>query len=128
MKKSKRRIKIEHFQNLLAVAYADGKLDINEAKLLAEKAEEYNISQKFVNELIDNVNNLELIIPLNNEERTKQLIDSVYMAMVDGEIHLREYNLCLKIAERLGFDKKYLDEIIESIKKLWKSEIKINTN
>ncbi len=122
MEKSKKTIKLEHFQNLVAVAYADGCLDIDEAEFLAERAEEYGFPKKIVDEIIDNVENLEFIIPLNNEEKEEQLTDSVYMAMIDGEIHDREYDLCLKIAEKLDLDKDYLDEIIELTKKLWKGE------
>ena len=122
MKKSKKTIKLEHFQNLVAVAYADEKLDIEEAEFLAQRAEEYGFPKKIVDEIIDNVENLEFIIPLNNEEREEQLTDSVYIAMIDGKIHEREYELCLKIAKKLDLDKSYLDEIIELTKKLWKNE------
>ena len=122
MGKSKKTIKLEHFQNLVAVAYADGHLDMGEAEFLAERAEEYGFSKEIVNEILDKAEKLEFIIPLNNEEREEQLTDSVYMAMIDGEIHDREYELCLKIAEKLDLDKDYLDEIIELTKKLWKEE------
>ena len=105
MKKSKKTIKLEHFQNLVAVAYADEKLDIEEAEFLAQRAEEYGFPKKIVDEIIDNVENLEFIIPLNNEEREEQLTDSVYIAMIDGKIHEREYELCLKIAKKLDLEK-----------------------
>ena len=124
MEKSEETIKLEHFQNLVAVAYADGHLDPNEAKFLAERAEEYGLPKNIVDQIIDNVDNLEFIIPLNDEEREDQLTDSVYMAMVDGSVDKTEYDLCLKIAEKLDFDKSYLDEIIRLTKELWEKENK----
>ncbi len=121
MEKSKITIKLEHFQNLVAVAYADGRLDIKEAEFLAQKAEEYNIKKELVDKIIDNAERLEFIVPANNIEKMNQLTDSVYMAMIDGEVDDREYDLCLIIAKKLDFDKNYLDEIIKLTKKLWNS-------
>lgn len=122
MEKTPHQIKVEHFQNLVAVAYADGKLDKQEVEFLAEKAEENGIPKEIVDKIIDNVDNLEFIIPLNQEEREEQLTDSVYMAMIDGEVHDKEYDLCLKIAEKLDFDQEYLNDIIKLVKNLWKQE------
>jgi tellurite resistance protein len=123
MEKSEQQIKLEHFQNLVAVAFADGSLDKDEASFLAERAEEYGLSKKEVDETIANAENLIFVIPLNDEDRETQLTYSVYIAMVDGAVDDKEYALCLKIAEKLDFDKRYLDEIIELTGKLWaKSE------
>lgn len=122
MSEKGRRIKLEHFQNLVAVAYADGHLELEEAKFLAQRAEDYGLSKTEVDETIDNAENLVFVIPQNEEDRETQLTDSVYIAMVDGKVDEREYSLCLKIAEKLDFDKRYLDEIIELTEKLWASE------
>ncbi len=119
MEKSERRIRLEHFQNLVAVAYADGHLDKKEALFLAERAEDYGLLKSEVDETIDNAENLKFIIPQNDEEREAQLTDAVYIAMVDGNVDEKEYDLCLKIAEKLDFDNRYLDEIIELTGKLW---------
>ncbi len=113
-------IKTEHFQNLVAVAYSDGILQQSELAFLASRAEEYGLDKDVVNRIIDSVDNLEFIIPLNDEDREEQLADAVYMGMIDGEVHGVEYNLCMKIAEKLDFDTEYLDDIIELTKKLWK--------
>lgn len=125
MAKTEKQIKLEHFQNLVAVAYSDGHLDINEAEFLAERAEEYGLPKDIVDTIIDNVNNLEFIIPLNDEEKEEQLTDSVYMAMVDGSVDQREYDLCLKIAQKLDFDQQYLDDIIRLTKDLWEKGINL---
>ena len=121
MAKSERQINLEHFQNLVAVAYADGKLDISEAELLAERAEDYGFPKEIVDEIIDKADNLEFIIPLNTEDREEQLADAVYMSMIDGNVDDKEYDLCMKIAEKLDFDKSYLDKIIAMTKKLWEA-------
>ncbi len=122
MEQNEKLIKIEHFQNLVAVSFADGMLEPDELKFLASRAEDYGIDRAEADSIIESANNLEFIIPMNDEDREEQLADSVYMAMIDGNVHDREYNLCLKIAERLDFDREYLDDIIDLTKKLWKSK------
>ncbi len=115
-----KKIKLEHFANIVAVAASDGKITDEELELLKDRAIEYGLSEKDVNDLLDNAQSLEFIIPMNQVEREEQLSEAVLMSMIDGEIADSEYEICLKIAEKLGFDKKYLNYIIELSKKLSK--------
>ncbi len=115
-----KKIKLEHFANIVAIAASDGKIADEEFELLKERAIEYGLSEKDVNELIDNAESLEFIIPMNQVEREEQLSEAVLMSMIDGNIDQKEYDLCLKIAEKLGFDQKYLNYIIDLSKKLTK--------
>jgi len=112
------QIKLEHFQNIVAIAYADGILTDAESALLKKRALEYGLSEKKVNEILSNASNLELIIPLNEEDKEEQLSEAVYMSMINGDIHENEYNLCLKIAQKLDMTSEYLDEVIKLTKKL----------
>ncbi len=113
-------IKLEHFANLVAVAFSDNYLDEQEQAFLTERAEEYGLPADEVRKLIDSAEELKFIVPLNEEEKEEQLSDVVYMAMIDGKVHEKEYQLCLTIAEKLDFRKQDLDYVIELTKKLWK--------
>ena len=113
-----RKIKVEHFQDLIAVALSDGVLDEEEKEFLNERASEIGFPQDEVNRIIENAGELEFLIPMNKIDREDQLGDAVYMTMVDGEIHEKEYNLCLRLAEKLELDKNYLDHIIDLSQKL----------
>jgi len=115
-----KKIKLEHFANLVAVAYSDGYLEEHEIEFLSERALEYGLPEDEVQKLFDMAAELKFIVPQNDEEKEAQLSDAVYMAMIDGEVHEKEYALCLKIAEKLDFRKKDLDYVIELTKKLWK--------
>lgn len=115
----KKKIKKEHFQNLVAVAYADNVLEDDEMDFLVEKADEFGIEQKEVEEIMNRKDQLQFEIPLNNEDREEQLSDVVFMSMVDGEVADKEYDLCLRIAKKLDFKQKDLDKVIELIKELW---------
>ena len=117
-----RSIKIEHFANLVAVAYSDGFLDREEQEFLTERASDYGLSTDEVERIINKAEKLQFVVPLNSEEKEDQLADIVYMAMIDGEVHEKEYELCLSIAEKLEFKKKDLDHVIELTHKLWRSQ------
>jgi uncharacterized tellurite resistance protein B-like protein len=116
-----RKIKIEHFSNLIAVALSDDILDDEEVEFLHERATEIGIPQDEVDRILQNAGELEFLIPMNKVDREEQLGDAVYMTMVDGEIHEKEYNLCLRLAEKLELDKNYLDHIIDLSQRLSKS-------
>ncbi|MFN8258176.1 MAG: TerB family tellurite resistance protein [Bacteroidales bacterium] len=112
-------IKHEHFANLVAIAYSDGMLDDYEKDFLAERAELFGLDRSMIEETYKQAGELQFMVPMNNEEREEQLSDIVYMAMINGEVHDKEYQLCLHIAEKLNFTKKDLDHIIDLIRKLW---------
>ncbi len=114
-----RSVKLEHFSNLVAVAYSDGFLDNSEKDFLTERAEEYGLSDEEVDDVMKNAEELKFIVPLNFEEKEDQLADIVYMAMIDGVVHEKEYELCLSIAQKLDFGKEDLDHVIELTRKLW---------
>ena len=122
MGQSQRQIKMEHFQNLVAVAFADGVLDDEEEDFLYDKADEFDLPQAEVEDCINNADKLQFVVPLNMEEREDQLADIVFMAMIDGELHEKEYDLCLSIAQRLGLTQQDLDQAIDLTKRLWENE------
>lgn len=117
--KTERTIKLEHFQNIVAIAIADGQFDEPEIEFLKQRAEEFGIRQSKIHEIMHNAKWLEFVVPFNQEDKEEQLSDIVYMTMIDGDIHPKEYELCLRIAEKLDFDESYLNYIIELTKKLW---------
>jgi tellurite resistance protein len=116
-----RKIKVEHFHNLIAVALSDGILDDDEKEFLYERATEIGFPKEEVDNVLQNASELEFLIPMNKVDREEQLGDAVYMTMVDGEIHEKEYNLCLRLAEKLELDKNYLDHIIDLSQRLSRS-------
>lgn len=118
-----RSINEEHFANLVAIAYADNLLSDEEKTFLSERAEDYGLDKAEVENLINKADELKFIVPLNQEEKEDQLTDIVYMAMIDGEVHEKEYNLCLHIAQKLDYTKEELDKVIELTRKLWKVQI-----
>ncbi|QHT65279.1 TerB family tellurite resistance protein [Rhodocytophaga rosea] len=114
-----KKIKQEHFENLVAVAFIDGFLDEEETIFLTEKSEEFGLSEGEAEKIIRQAELLEFIIPKNRVDKEDQLADAVYMSMVNGQVHAKEYELCLQLAQRLGLEPKEVDHMIELITKLW---------
>ena len=111
-----RKVKIEHFKNLVAVAVADGFWHQNEKKLLQAKVEQYGLSTEDVVKILDEAEQLKFVVPQNIIEREEQLKDAVYMALIDGFFHKDEYQLCVNLANRLGFSQRSVDQAIEILK------------
>lgn len=109
---------LNHFKNLACLAIADGTIDADEKDFLIEKSLEYGIDSAEVEKILNNPTEHFYIAPDNTSDREEQLSDAVYIAMIDGEIHEKEYNLCIKFANRLGLTAKDVDEIILLSKKL----------
>ena len=116
---NEKEIKLAHFKNLVAVAIADGFLDEEERDFLVDHAEECGLDHKEVNEVIENADKLEFIVPESAEDREEQLADIVFLTMIDGSIEDKEYELCLNIAQRLELKKDELDEVIALTQRLW---------
>ena len=110
---------MEHFKNLVAIAVADGVLDEAEVSFLEERAEEVGLPEEEVKRIMEAAEGLQFVVPLTVEDREDQLADIVFMSMVDGNIDDREYNLCLRIADKLGMERKEVDQVITLTKKLW---------
>ena len=109
---------IVHIQNLIAVAFADGVFDEVEKEFLYEVAYEYNVSDEQVEELLARSSELEFVVPEDHDEREEQLINIVFMSMLDGDFHENEYALCMDVATRLGLTKEDLDEAVTLTKRL----------
>jgi tellurite resistance protein len=115
-----RNIKLEHFSNLVSVAFADGHFEEEEKQFLEERAEEFGLPAEEVARIMKNSDTLEFIVPDDIDDREEQLADVVFMSMIDGDIEQKEYDLCLNIAERLELKKSDLDEVIALTRRLWK--------
>lgn len=114
-----RKIKLEHFVNLVAIAAADGYLDAREREFLAERAEENGMKVEEFDSIINDADKLQFVVPLNQVECEEQLNDAIFMSIVDGNICEQEYNLCISLGSRLGIEQHEIDAVVDDIKKIW---------
>ncbi|WP_207534742.1 hypothetical protein [Desertivirga arenae] len=105
--------KLAFFQNLILVAAADKVLDNGEGTLLLLIGDKLGLTPADLMPLVDNLSVLSFIIPEDGLQKTLELQTLVQMTMEDGELHDREYTLCLEYAERIGYGKSVLDDMIK---------------
>ena len=107
-----RQKKLSFFQNLILVAAADGTLENQESDFLLTIGNKLGLHADEVMPIAENLGVLSFIIPSNGMQKTLELQTLIQMMLEDGEIHDREYILCLEYAHRIGYTKDILDSMI----------------
>ncbi|UOG76061.1 TerB family tellurite resistance protein [Hymenobacter tibetensis] len=107
--------KLAFFQNLMLVAAADGQLDEQEGQFLVQIGDRLGLSAKEVQPIADNLQVLSFIVPSEGIQRTLELQTLVQMMLQDGEIDPREYGLCMEYANRIGYSKGILDDMVSQL-------------
>lgn len=108
------------YKNLIALAWADGKMHESEVQILKDAAKQIGLSKDEAEELINGSSKFLPFIPENDEEREVQLIQMISIAISDEYFSKEEYELCKIVAKRLGFSE---DELKMIIKLSYKGEI-----
>ncbi|QSE98878.1 tellurite resistance TerB family protein [Fulvivirga lutea] len=93
-----------HLKNLVVLAYSDGVFEESELHNLRNAAKELGVPIEQLDKWIADADNIVLTLPEDNAEREKQLISMIKMSTADGYFSQDEYDLCLRIAEKLGYD------------------------
>lgn len=104
-----------HVKNLLEVALANGFFDEKEDEFLKEIARERRISLSSLSEIRKNPEKINWTAPEDDKERFRQFYDLVKMMMIKGEIDYKEEKICHSFAARLGYNKKWINDMIHSI-------------
>ncbi|MEQ9422845.1 MAG: TerB family tellurite resistance protein [Cyclobacteriaceae bacterium] len=111
----KKELLDSHLKNLWEVAMSDGHIDESETKLLYQIANRHGAGKSRANKIKGRMDSIEFVSPDNDEERFDQIYDLVMMMAADGEIDDNEMAVCNKYAEKLGFDKRIVEEMVYSI-------------
>ena len=114
-KSREEREKLSHLKNLVAVAFADGKLEQNEMAALAVVMETRGINPDYLERCIKNPKGIDFVKPESYEKRVAYLRDMVCLMMCDGEIDVKEMALCKLTAISLGFEHEVIDALILNI-------------
>ncbi|MEQ6122142.1 hypothetical protein [Reichenbachiella sp. MALMAid0571] len=122
--KKKKQMARSHINALWEILLADGRTHANELKMLYERANYHKLTKKEVdaitinrNEISANKDDIPFIKPETVEERFHFIYDLTCMMMIDGDIDYREKEMCKDYALRLGFQRNFIDELIDSLTK-----------
>jgi uncharacterized tellurite resistance protein B-like protein len=107
--------KLSFFQNLILLAAADGRLEKDESRFLLDIGNRLGLTPDDVMPIADNLGVLSFIIPEEGLQKTMELQTLVQMMLEDGQVHDREYTLCLEYAHRIGYGKEILDDMIKQL-------------
>ncbi|MDB5121848.1 MAG: hypothetical protein JWN56_3066 [Sphingobacteriales bacterium] len=105
--------KLAFFQNLVLLAAADNVLEEDESNLLLNIGNRLGLTAEEVLPMVDNLSLLSFIIPEEGVQKTLELQTLVQMMTQDGQVHEREYAMCLEFANRIGYSKDILDDLIQ---------------
>jgi uncharacterized tellurite resistance protein B-like protein len=107
--------KLAFFQNLILVAAADGQLQDDEGEFLLQIGRRLGLSYDDVSPIADNLRVLSFVVAEDGLQRTLELQTLVQMMLQDGQIDPREYGLCLEYANRIGYNKQILDDMVTQL-------------
>jgi uncharacterized tellurite resistance protein B-like protein len=107
--------KLAFFQNLILLAAADGELSPEESDFLLQLGEKLGLKPEEVMPIADNLSILSFVVPAEGLQRTLELQTLVQMMLQDGQIDAREYGLCLEYANRIGYGKAILDDMVTQL-------------
>jgi hypothetical protein len=113
-KSDKEGIRRSHVKNLVTVAMADGRLDIDEWKLLMMIAKRLGMNEEEIKFIRSNPDQVTFVPPKKYEEKVQQIRDLVAVMTIDSIINQRELDLCKKISLKLDILPQMVDEIIET--------------
>ena len=104
-----------HMKNLLEMAMADGHLEKSEEQYLSKLSRKYGISKKQLDEINENKENIEFIVPEKEDEVFIQLFELTNMMVIDENIDSEELRLCVLFAKKFGYKVENCEELVDSI-------------
>lgn len=107
--------KLAFFQNLIILAVADGELQDDESQFLLQIGNRLGLKAEEVQPIADNIGVLSFVVPAEGIQRTLELQTLVQMMLQDGQIDPREYGLCMEYANRIGYSKEILDDMVSQL-------------
>lgn len=112
----KKKEKISHLFNLLAVALADGDVNPVEISCIAKIAKREGLSTEKINEYIQKyATSIDSVVPKSHQKRLLYLEDMVKIMMVDGKIDENEMKVCKSAAIHLGLSPNLVNQFVDSI-------------
>ncbi len=111
-----RKEQASHLSNLIALAYADGRLDINEQNLIIQIGSKMGLSEEDIIFKINNPQSQEFVFPEKETERYHQLYELLSLIMIDGYIHEKEVELLHHYAAKLKFESEIVNPLIDKIR------------
>ena len=102
-------------RNAVAVMLADGKVEDKELAMLAVVCKRLGLHPDALKEIMENPQAVDFVVPQSDAEKVAQLVDVIFMMMIDGDIDQREFDLCRGVAVGFGLDPAIVSKLITDI-------------
>ena len=102
-------------RNAVAVMLADGKIEDNELTMLGLVCKRLGLQPAVLKEIMENPQAVEFVVPQSNAEKAAQLVDVIFMMMIDGDIDQKEFALCQGMAVSFGLDPAIVGKVITDV-------------
>jgi hypothetical protein len=112
-----KRVKKEHFINLIQVAQIDGKISPSEMNLLHKQGKKFGLTDPEIDILIKSEIQHHYDPPYSLHDKYDQLYNIAEMILSDEEIADTEKRAVKRYAIAAGFKDKHIDEIIDLLLK-----------
>jgi uncharacterized tellurite resistance protein B-like protein len=104
-----------HIANLVSIAQSDGNFSMAEKRLVFDIGKRNGLSVDKVKEIIKSEEPVKFKIPKSDSERFDRIFDLVKMLLADGVKTEDELQVCLELAEKLGFRKAICGVLVRKI-------------
>ena len=106
--------RLEHFRNLVSLCAADGSIKDIERVALSKIAYTNEIPLDRLNFMLSKAKEYIYLIPQNNRERERQMLEMIQLAWVDGECATAEKELIHMVGEKLGFSASQVHNMLSA--------------
>lgn len=104
-----------HLNNLVTLAYTDGKFSHAEKKLIFEVGRRRGLSQEQIKEVIKNEKNIPFQMPDSEDKKLNQVCELAEMLIASGRTTEEEIDTCIEMVERLGFRKAIVGVMVRRL-------------
>ncbi len=110
MESQEKQNKLRRLQNLLALAFADGKITNEEIQYIINKARKAGFSDKDLQVLANLPTSAQPYVPESQQEKENHIKELMIIMAVDGTISSEEMGLCKFLAIKMGINPDIVDQ------------------
>ncbi len=97
---------------LVGLSKTDDNISDKELLFILDAAKTLNFTEEYVNTLINEANQVEIVIPKLEQERMSIIYYLLFLSKQDGQLNLAEENYIFHYGFKLGFNEAMLREMV----------------
>ncbi|NMM50509.1 hypothetical protein [Marinigracilibium pacificum] len=111
------KFKKKYISNLIALAHADGHFHEDELTFIQNAAKRLDLKDKYLNELLENVDELKIEVPTSLNSKLDLLHDLSILILADGNIDENELAFARHVSHLMGLKENFVIDLIYKFEK-----------